>query len=84
MKFTLICFLALFSVVASARDVKDFNKVLIEDVQKDINTDNDQALRTRGSQMRGPASVEEVSVPAVQEDNKFEKRNVRQTGSQKW
>lgn len=84
MKFSLICFLVLFSVMAQAKDVKDFNKVLIEDVQKDISTDNDQALKTRGSQMRGPASVDEVSAPVEQEDNKFEKRNIRQTGSQKW
>jgi hypothetical protein len=84
MKFSLICVLALFSVNGFAKDVKDFNKVLMEDVQKDINTDNDQALKARGSRMRGPASVEEYAAPVEQEDNKFEKRNVRQTGSQKW
>ena len=83
MKYSIICIFALFSLTSFARDVKDFNKVLIEDVQKDISSDNDQALRTRS--FRGPASVvEEASAPVQQEDNKFEKRNIRQTGSQKW
>jgi hypothetical protein len=83
MKYSIIGILALISVSAFARDVKDFNKALIADVQKDINTDNDQALKSRTS--RGPASVvEDVSQPVEQEENKFEKRNIRQTGSQKW
>lgn len=82
LKYSIICILALFSITAFALDVKDFNKVLIEDVQKDISTDNDQALRTRS--FRGPASVEEASAPVQPEENKFEKRNIRQTGSQKW
>lgn len=83
MKYSIITILALFSLSALARDVKDFNKILIEDVQKDISSDNDQALKSRS--FRGPASVvEDVSHPVEQEDNKFEKRNIRQTGSQKW
>lgn len=83
MKYSIIAILAFLSLSTFARDVKDFNKALINDVQKDINTDNDQALKSRS--FRGPASVEEdVSHPIEQEDNKFEKRNIRQTGSQKW
>ena len=82
MKYLIISLLALSSFSVAARDVKDFNKVLIETVQKDINTDNDQALRSRS--FRGPASVIEESSPTEVEENKFEKRNVRQTGTQKW
>lgn len=82
MKYLIISLLALSSFSVAARDVKDFNKVLIETVQKDINTDNDQALRSRS--FRGPASVIEESSATEVEENKFEKRNVRQTGTQKW
>lgn len=82
MKYLIISLIALSSFAALARDVKDFNKVLIETVQKDINTDNDQALRARS--FRGPASVSEEVSPVEAEENKFEKRNIRQTGTQKW
>lgn len=82
MKYLIISLFVLSAFSASARDVKDFNKVLIETVQKDINSDNDQALRSRS--FRGPASVVEEVTPVEVEENKFEKRNVRQTGTQKW
>jgi hypothetical protein len=82
MKYSIICILALFSISTFARDVKDFNKALINDVQKDINSDNDQALKSRS--FRGPASVVEDAHPVEMEENKFEKQNIRQTGSQKW
>lgn len=83
MKFAILMSLTLFSIAAFAADVKDFNRVLIKDVQHDIHNDNDQALKTNMAPMRGPASVDEVERVPNQEV-KFEKRNVRQTGMEKW
>lgn len=82
MKYSFLVLAFLVASVAYAKEVKDFNKVLFETVQKDINTDNDQVLKPK--RMRGPASVIENPSYNAQEENKFEKRNVRQTGSEKW
>jgi len=87
MKFSLTLLFVLASGLAMGKDVKDFNKVLMEDVQKDINTDNDQALKTREAVTRAPASVEEEedskSVDESKELDKIEK-NFKQLGSKNW
>lgn len=79
MKLAVLIILGLISFAAMASDVNHFNKILIQDVQHAINTDNDQAFKKKTAPMRAPASSENV-----QEDVKFEKRNVRQTGMEKW
>jgi hypothetical protein len=87
MKFSLTLLFVLASGLAMGKDVKDFNKVLMEDVQKDINTDNDQALKTRESVTRAPASVEEdeeaTNLDDSKELDKIEK-NFKQLGSKNW
>lgn len=82
MKFQLVTLVLLFSSMAQARGVNEFNKVLIQDVQKDIASENDQRLKTRAAPMRAPASVVESSEKL--EDERIEKRHVNQTGMQKW
>jgi hypothetical protein len=86
MKITFLIFWVFTSALVMAKEVKDFNKVLMDGVQKDIRTDNDQSLKTKDSVMRRPASIEKEDTrlrPVIQEDNKIDK-NVRQIGSQKW
>lgn len=85
MKFAILALLTLTALTASAKDVRDFNKVLVQDVQKSIQTDNDQDLKSKEAVLRGPASVEEgeeESEQAVEEENKIEKS--KQLGTQKW
>lgn len=83
MKTLLFC-LALISVHAFAKsEVKNFNDVLIQNVQSDIQNDNDQQFRKR-SVGRGPASVEsEPEGRYIEQEKKIDK-NVRQIGNQKW
>jgi hypothetical protein len=87
MKVVLTLLLVFGSMQLMAKEVKDFNKILIQDVQKDISSDNDHALKTKESIRRGPASVEEEQVEAdpaaLQEENKIDK-NFRQIGSKNW
>ncbi|MBA2406195.1 MAG: hypothetical protein H0V66_15575 [Bdellovibrionales bacterium] len=85
MKFMLMMILVLASFAATAKNVKDFNKTLIQDVQKDLNTDNDQTLKKNNAPMRGPASVNEAEVTdqTIQEDSKINKKD-RQLGNSKW
>jgi len=86
MKFIMLMVLALTSSMAFARNVNDFNKVLIDDVRKDITTDNDQALKKdKNAPMRGPASVEETGNTKQIIHNETEiKKNDRQLGNHKW
>lgn len=86
MKFTLMMVLVLGTSVAFAKhDVTGFNKALMDDVQKDLKTDNDQNLKSDNSPMRGPASVETEADEEVviQEDSKTDKKD-RQIGANKW
>ena len=85
MKYAFLSFLLVLSHLAFAKDVKDFNKVLIEGVQKEIKTENDQGLRSKQSIGRGPASVKESVVPEkdIKEESKLDK-NFRQIGSKNW
>ncbi len=82
MKLTFLIITGLMSFASFAKDVKDFNKVLIETIQHDLQNDNDHSLKTKVTPMRGPASVEGVGRESAGEN--FEKKNVRQTGMEKW
>ena len=80
MKFILVTGLFLSSF-AFAKDVKNFNKTLLENVKTDIQNQNDQDLKTKPHRARGPASVEvEKTFP---EESLLEKKE-RQLGSKKW
>lgn len=80
MKILLPLSLLALSLTASAEvQVSDFNKTLLENVEKEIKHD-DQKYR-KASPGRGPASVTEESV--FHEDQKIDK-NQRQIGPNKW
>lgn len=74
--------LTIFSLGASAKEIKDFNQRLMEDVRKDVRSDNDLDLKEKKSPvMRGPASVA-PEWEAAAEDSKLEK--VRELGPKRW
>lgn len=84
MKTIIVLSLVLFSSLAFAKEMKDFNKVLIHDVQKDLETQNDQRFKAKEAR-RGPASVEADSEGSqIEETQKVEKSNFRQIGPNKW
>lgn len=81
MKFIISCVLFVSASMAwSAGAVKDFNKELIQDVQKEIKKDDD-SFKSRAA-TRAPASVE-MKVAPIEEPSKIDK-NVRQIGPNKW
>lgn len=80
MKFTIAFAIVVMATTAWAGPVKDFNKVLIQDVQKQISKD-DESFKTRAA-TRAPASVE-VEVAPTEEPTKIDK-NVRQIGPNNW
>ncbi len=82
MKLALMMIFALGTSMALAKDVKDFNKALMDGVKKDLATDNDQNFKKDNSPMRGPASVE-VEEAVAPENSKVEKKE-RQIGNSKW
>lgn len=82
MKLLFILVLVTFSAQVLAKDVKDFNKALIEDVKEDLNTENDFNLKSDKAPMRGPASVGgelEIEEPKTKVETKD-----RQLGTNKW
>ena len=81
MKYTIVLTLAITSAVAWAEPVKNFNKVLIQDVQKQITKDDDSFKSKKSS--RTPASVSDVEVAPMEEPSKIDK-NVRQIGPNRW
>jgi hypothetical protein len=87
MKFTFLIVLTIFSTQIFAKSVREFNKALIEDVQKDIKQDNDYDLKTKESITRSPASVESVVEESrskeIEEESKIDK-SFRQIGSKNW
>ncbi len=86
MKLTLMMIFVLSSSVVFGKEVKpDFTKTLLQDVQKDIDSDNDYKLKKNNSPMRGPASVEDVEVidTEIKEDTKLDK-NFKQIGGKNW
>ncbi len=79
-----IIFSLLVSTVSFASEMQDFNKLLIKDVQKDIDNQNDQRFKTKEVK-RGPASVgADVEGSQIEETQKLEKSNFRQIGPNKW
>ena len=82
MKFALTIMMILGSSIAASSDVKDFSKALNDDVRKDIETDNDQTLKTDNVLMRTPASVEAIETD-IKEEDKIEK-NFKQIGGRNW
>jgi|APGre2960657468_1045069.scaffolds.fasta_scaffold02122_8 hypothetical protein len=82
MKFALTIMMILGSSIAASSDVKDFSKALNDDVRKDIETDNDQTLKTDNVLMRKPASVEAIETD-IKEEDKIEK-NFKQIGGRNW
>lgn len=84
MKTIIALSLVLFSSLTSAKEMRDFNKILINGVQKDLDTQNDQRFKTKEAR-RGPASVEaDVEGSQIEETQKVEKSNFRQIGPNKW
>lgn len=85
MKFAMVMVLVFSTSMAFAKEVKDFNKALIQDVQKDLKTDNDQSMKANNAPMRGPASVDtmESADQTAQENSKIEKKE-KQLGNSKW
>jgi hypothetical protein len=84
MKLALTLVLVLGTTMALAQEMKNFNKVLIQEVQHSLATDNDQNLKKSNAPMRGPASVEvETEAKNYQENSKIEKKE-RQLGNSKW
>jgi hypothetical protein len=83
--FSVLMMLCSFSVLALEKkdEVKSFNKVLLDDVQKDIAGENDFAFKKDQGPMRGPASVSEPMIPATKEEKKFDKQH-RQLGPSTW
>lgn len=82
MKLALTLVLVLAATTVLGQEMKNFNKVLIQEVQHDLATDNDQNLKKSNAPMRGPASVE-VEAENYQENLKI-KKNDRQLGNPKW
>ena len=79
----ILSFLILGLNMAQAKEVRNFNKVLIENVQSDLKTQNDDQFKKKVG--RAPASIEsEVNENRIKEDNKIDKMNIRQIGSSKW
>jgi hypothetical protein len=85
MKLTILFFILVLTSVALADSVKDFNKHLIEEVQKDLASENDQSFKSKEAVQRGPASVDKKTqqLPVKDDAEKIEK-NYRQIGSQRW
>lgn len=82
MKLALMIMMMIVSSIAASKDVTDFSKALNDDVRKDIETDNDQTLKTNNSPMRKPASVEAIETD-IKEEDKIEK-NFKQIGGRNW
>lgn len=81
MKLITSLLIVFFTFGVSAKEIKDFNKRLMEDVRKDVRSDNDLDLKERKNPiMRGPASVAPDWEHA--EDSKIEK--VRELGPKRW
>lgn len=83
MKLLILTALIFMSFSGFSKEVKNFNKVLIREVQKDIQNENDQTFRKKNSPMRGPASVSEERTAPPMEETKIDK-NVKQLGHKNW
>lgn len=83
MKITLFALLTLFTTSVMAKEVENFNKVLMDEVKNDIRKDNADYLKTKASATRGPASVSTENEGPMEEQSKIDK-TVRQIGANKW
>lgn len=73
----------LLSMSAFAKDtVLKFNDALIDQIHKDVNDEVNDGFQKK-SVLRGPASVQ-PDTQSAQEDQKFEKMNIKQIGPNKW
>lgn len=84
MKLWLLLFVLSAAMLSYAKeDVKKFNKVLLENVNKDITNQNDDAFKTKSAKgpVRGPASVtpEWSTEPTPKID-----KTVKQLGHSEW
>ena len=80
MKVTFFVVLTFISSSLLAKEqVKNFNKVLLEDVSKDLSNQNDEQFKFKKPINRGPASVKPMPEP----ESKINK-NVNQTGLRSW
>jgi uncharacterized protein with NRDE domain len=80
MKLFFILIIITSFVWAKKDEVRDFNKLLLEDVQKDIETDNAEDLKVKEGASRAPASI----APDVQEVPETKTDKLKQLGSSKW
>ena len=80
MKPLIIVLVLLATFTTFAKEIKDFNKTLMEKVKQDIKNDNVDEFKTKATVGRGPASVGPVQVDTP--DTKLEK--VKQLGHSKW
>jgi len=80
MKLFFILIIITSFVYAKKDEVRDFNKLLLEDVQKDIETDNAEDLKVKEGASRAPASIgsDVQEVPETKTDK------LKQLGSSKW
>ncbi len=87
MKTLFIILFVSFTLSAMAvENGKDFNQVIMKDVQMDAK-ETESAFQKRGA-FRGPASVDETEGQRLQDqmnqDKKIEKMNFRQNQPSKW
>ncbi|MGE3609747.1 MAG: hypothetical protein AB7I27_09205 [Bacteriovoracaceae bacterium] len=82
MKFGLIFFIFSITLAYAKKEVRDFNHILIQNMQQDLNNQNDDQFKTKAG--RAPASVTPVEVEnPIKEESKIDK-TVRQTGHKEW
>jgi hypothetical protein len=74
------CLSLLITLNSYAKDVKDLNKALLQDLTTDIQKDDEKFRR---NPVRGPASVQDYKIPKIEEPQKIDK-NVRQIGPNEW
>jgi hypothetical protein len=80
MRLFLILSLALS--IAYAKDAAEFNKALLQEVQKDVRNDNDFNFKKDKRPIRGPASVSS-EIEMEQPKSKVQTKD-RQIGGDKW
>jgi len=86
MKLALTIILVLGSSVAVAQDqeMKNFNKILIQEVQDDLAADNVQSFKKNNAPMRGPASVRIETIDKSNKENSKIEKKEKQIGNAKW
>ena len=80
MKFIAI-FIFAITHTAYGKEASNFNRVLLDEVKKEISNDDEYLKKTP---QRGPASVAPTKVPTPIQDTSKIDRNVRQIGPDSW